>query len=72
MSESADCITGSEASIRELAEFMSGIGEVFTLLDKQSEEIGSIVGTIQDIAKQTNLLALNASIEGRLYRKKWP
>lgn len=63
VAQSANSISGSEASIRELAEFMSRIDDVFTQLGKQSEEIGSIVGNIQDIAKQTNLLALNASIE---------
>jgi methyl-accepting chemotaxis protein len=42
---------------------MGRIDEVFTQLGTQSEEIGTIVGNIQDIAKQTNLLALNASIE---------
>ncbi|WP_341581204.1 methyl-accepting chemotaxis protein [Marinobacter metalliresistant] len=63
VAQSANSISGSEASIRELAEFMGRIDGVFTQLGKQSEEIGSIVGNIQDIAKQTNLLALNASIE---------
>ncbi|XPG00218.1 methyl-accepting chemotaxis protein [Marinobacter sp. MA] len=63
VAQSANSISGAEASIRELAEFMSRIDDVFTQLVKQSEEIGSIVGNIQDIAKQTNLLALNASIE---------
>lgn len=63
VAQSASSISESEASIRELAEFMGRIDDVFTELGKQSEEIGNIVGNIQDIAKQTNLLALNASIE---------
>ncbi len=63
VTRSANCISGAETSIRELADFMSRIDEVFTQLGTQSGEIGSIVGNIQDIAKQTNLLALNASIE---------
>lgn len=63
VTQSASCISESEASIRELADFMGRVDDVFTELGKQSAEIGSIVGNIQDIAKQTNLLALNASIE---------
>lgn len=63
VSQSANCISESEASIQDLAEYMNGIDTVFTQLGTQSEEIGNIVGNIQDIARQTNLLALNASIE---------
>lgn len=63
VTQSASSISGSEASIRELADYMTRIDEVFTELGRQSGEISTIVGNIQDIAKQTNLLALNASIE---------
>lgn len=61
--QSARCISESEASIRELSEFMNRIDGIFEQLSKQSGEISRIVSNIQDIAKQTNLLALNASIE---------
>ncbi|MDQ6992810.1 MAG: methyl-accepting chemotaxis protein [Mariprofundus sp.] len=36
---------------------------IMNMLAKEAEEVGSIVGSIADIAGQTNLLALNASIE---------
>jgi methyl-accepting chemotaxis protein len=42
---------------------MAPVTRVFDDLGEQTERIGSIVGSIQDIAKQTNLLALNAAIE---------
>ncbi len=42
---------------------MLHLGEVVSTLGKRSEEIGSILETISQIASQTNLLALNAAIE---------
>ncbi|GAA4722072.1 methyl-accepting chemotaxis protein [Brevibacillus fulvus] len=44
------------ATITNLAEVVMGLG-------KRSQEIGTIIETITDIAGQTNLLALNAAIE---------
>jgi methyl-accepting chemotaxis protein len=49
--------------IGELASYMDGLHEVFDALCRQSRSIGTIVGSIQEIAMQTNLLALNAAIE---------
>ncbi|AOE84089.1 hypothetical protein THL1_1541 [Pseudomonas sp. TCU-HL1] len=56
-------IEDSATSIGELGQYMGHITEVFNDLSDQSQRIGSIVGSIQEIAKQTNLLALNAAIE---------
>lgn len=42
--------------VRETAVTVASLGE-------RSDQIGTIVGTIEDIADQTNLLALNAAIE---------
>lgn len=43
-------------SVQESARTVASLGE-------RSDQIGAIVGTIEDIADQTNLLALNAAIE---------
>ncbi len=47
----------------ELAARVHGVAESVSALGKRSDQIGAIVGTIEDIADQTNLLALNAAIE---------
>ncbi|MEE9543498.1 MAG: methyl-accepting chemotaxis protein [Thermodesulfobacteriota bacterium] len=49
-------VKGIETKVAESAELVAMLG-------KRSEEIGTIVGVINDIADQTNLLALNAAIE---------
>ena len=49
--------------IRQRSEKTKQDAESVTSLGKRTEQIGSIVATIQAIAAQTNLLALNAAIE---------
>lgn len=47
----------------QIAECVKQSATMVENLGNRSEEIGEIVGTIEDIADQTNLLALNAAIE---------
>lgn len=46
-----------------IAERVTGAARTVSGLGERSEQIGQIIGTIEDIADQTNLLALNAAIE---------
>ncbi len=71
-SSNSACATAQSgaAIVRETVEGMSRIADkvrssagAVELLGARSEQIGQIVGTIEDIADQTNLLALNAAIE---------
>ncbi|MDO8426463.1 MAG: methyl-accepting chemotaxis protein [Deltaproteobacteria bacterium] len=50
-------------AMQEVAESTSVAADTIKKLGKSSEEIGTIVSVINDIADQTNLLALNAAIE---------
>lgn len=51
------------ASIDTLANSMKQSSDVINELEKDSEQIHSVLVVIQEIAEQTNLLALNAAIE---------
>ena len=62
--------TNGAAVVKETIDGMGKIAERVTrtaktidALGTRSEQIGAIIGTIEDIADQTNLLALNAAIE---------
>ena len=48
---------------KQAVEEAKGSAQIMEELQAASEEIGSVVATINDIAEQTNLLALNANIE---------
>jgi len=49
--------------MRAIAESVRGTAQKMEELGKSSDQIGRIIGVIDDIADQTNLLALNAAIE---------
>jgi methyl-accepting chemotaxis protein len=49
--------------MRAIAQSVGETAKKVQELGKQSDEIGKIIGVIDDIADQTNLLALNAAIE---------
>ncbi|MGA9120978.1 MAG: methyl-accepting chemotaxis protein, partial [Bacteroidota bacterium] len=49
--------------MKQIAEVVKKSARAVKELGKSSDEIGEIIGVIDDIADQTNLLALNAAIE---------
>lgn len=51
------------AKMRAIADSVGHTGKRVQELGKSSNQIGEIIGVIDDIADQTNLLALNAAIE---------
>ena len=56
-------VTQTSAVITKLASDVEEAANVIHNLEKDSEEIGSVLDVIKGIAEQTNLLALNAAIE---------
>ena len=50
-------------SLTQIREAADTVAATISELDTYSQDIGRILGVIDDIAKQTNLLALNAAIE---------
>jgi hemerythrin-like metal-binding protein len=62
-SHGADTVDNSIAVMRRIAERVQLSAKAVDELGQRSDQIGSIINTIEDIADQTNLLALNAAIE---------
>jgi len=59
----ASVVEESISVMRRIAAKVQSTAATVDTLGQRSDEIGVIVGTIEDIADQTNLLALNAAIE---------
>ncbi|MGD9849811.1 MAG: methyl-accepting chemotaxis protein [Nitrospirales bacterium] len=49
--------------MQQVSQAVMQASSIITTLGRSSDQIGEIVGVIEDIADQTNLLALNAAIE---------
>ena len=56
-------VNESKQSINNLAKGVSEASDALVSLEKNTENVGSILDVIRGIAEQTNLLALNAAIE---------
>jgi len=56
-------VQGTLKVMDQIAELVKQTASSVESLGARSDQIGAIVGTIEDIADQTNLLALNAAIE---------
>jgi methyl-accepting chemotaxis protein len=59
----AEVVEKTVAVMGQIAEKVQESAKTVESLGERSDQIGNIIGTIEDIADQTNLLALNAAIE---------
>ncbi|MEJ2766862.1 methyl-accepting chemotaxis protein [Photobacterium sp. MCCC 1A19761] len=56
-------VENTKSSITRLADELTQASQIVAELNNHSQEISTVLSTIQGIAEQTNLLALNAAIE---------
>ncbi|WP_372871039.1 methyl-accepting chemotaxis protein [Shewanella sp.] len=61
--EGMGVVEDTRRSIMELVDKITDVSGIIGNLEKETENVGSILDTIRGIAEQTNLLALNAAIE---------
>lgn len=61
--EGGKIVEETVAGMKRIAEVVNKSADTVKTLGKSSDQIGEIIGVIDDIADQTNLLALNAAIE---------
>ncbi len=62
-SDGAEVVEKTVAVMNQIAVNVQESARTVETLGARSDQIGAIIGTIEDIADQTNLLALNAAIE---------
>ncbi|QJT10371.1 methyl-accepting chemotaxis protein [Oceanidesulfovibrio marinus] len=62
-SSGAEVVDDSKGAMDSTIAEVNNLKDSMQALDSQAQDIGAIIGTIEDIADQTNLLALNAAIE---------
>jgi methyl-accepting chemotaxis protein len=62
-SNGAEVVERTVAVMGQITEKVQDSARTVASLGARSDQIGAIIGTIEDIADQTNLLALNAAIE---------
>ena len=62
-SEGVSVVKETVSGMNRIAQRVKATAKTVEHLGSRSDQIGEIVGTIEDIADQTNLLALNAAIE---------